>query len=82
MGERKQREDVRICTEWVWDPSGVLSTFFFNDTATTEIYPLSLHDALPISRNSTRGSRGATPRARRRAVAQTGACGVGLSGAK
>src|SRR5258705_3104759 len=23
--------------------------FFFNDTATTEIYPLSLHDALPIS---------------------------------
>src|ERR1051325_12056151 len=24
--------------------------FFFNDTATTEIYSLSLHDALPISR--------------------------------
>src|SRR2546428_418353 len=24
-------------------------TFFFNDTATTEIYALSLHDALPIS---------------------------------
>src|SRR5258705_523974 len=24
------------------------SVFFFNDTATTEIYPLSLHDALPI----------------------------------
>src|SRR2546429_7213971 len=23
--------------------------FFFNDPATTEIYPLSLHDALPIS---------------------------------
>src|SRR5260221_769356 len=23
--------------------------FFFNDTATTEIYPLPLHDALPIS---------------------------------
>src|SRR5256885_11867229 len=23
--------------------------FFFNDTATTEIYPLSLHDPLPIS---------------------------------
>src|SRR2546422_5041254 len=34
--------------------------FFFNDTATTEIYTLSLHDALPISheriRNSRRGS--------------------------
>src|SRR3990172_7370115 len=25
------------------------AVFFFNDTATTEIYPLSLHDALPIS---------------------------------
>src|SRR5256885_8945206 len=25
--------------------------FFFNDTATTEIYTLSLHDALPISGN-------------------------------
>src|SRR5260221_7008676 len=25
--------------------------FFFNDTATTEIYTLSLHDALPISAN-------------------------------
>src|SRR3989441_10812893 len=28
---------------------GVSSFFFFNDTATTEIYTLSLHDALPIS---------------------------------
>src|SRR5690554_7482112 len=27
----------------------VFFTFFFNDTATTEIYTLSLHDALPIS---------------------------------
>ena len=26
-----------------------LFVFFFNDTATTEIYTLSLHDALPIS---------------------------------
>src|SRR5690349_23567931 len=26
--------------------------FFFNDTATTEIYTLSLHDALPISHGS------------------------------
>src|SRR2546430_12768453 len=26
--------------------------FFFNDTATTEIYTLSLHDALPISERS------------------------------
>src|SRR5438045_6041309 len=29
-----------------------LSFFFFNDTATTEIYTLSLHDALPISAGS------------------------------
>src|SRR2546430_12433941 len=28
----------------------LLSFFFFNDTATTEIYTLSLHDALPILR--------------------------------
>src|SRR3712207_6933928 len=27
----------------------LMSLFFFNDTATTEIYTLSLHDALPIS---------------------------------
>src|SRR3712207_7320902 len=33
----------------------IFSCFFFNDTATTEIYTLSLHDALPIW-------RGASPR--------------------
>src|SRR5260370_38528318 len=37
--------------------------FFFNDTATTEIYTLSLHDALPISPAATGpswpGGRGA-----------------------
>src|SRR2546430_15843035 len=37
-----------------------LCAFFFNDTATTEIYTLSLHDALPISE---RGNWGAGPRA-------------------
>src|SRR5256885_11410320 len=31
--------------------------FFFNDTATTEIYTLSLHDALPISRFGVSGIR-------------------------
>src|SRR2546426_197250 len=42
--------------------------FFFNDTATTEIYTLSLHDALPISsraaetRAATGSPRAATPR--------------------
>src|SRR6266511_5309804 len=33
-------------------------SFFFNDTPTTEIYTLSLHDALPISRRlSAQGPR-------------------------
>src|SRR5258708_16825805 len=32
--------------------------FFFNDTATTEIYTLSLHDALPISRRRQQCGRG------------------------
>src|SRR4029450_2949541 len=31
-------------------PLTVRCLFFFNDTATTEIYTLSLHDALPISK--------------------------------
>src|SRR2546425_6564644 len=31
--------------------------FFFNDTATTEIYTLSLHDALPISARRPRTAR-------------------------
>src|SRR6266705_7106363 len=35
--------------------------FFFNDTATTEIYTLSLHDALPTSRESSR-STGCRPK--------------------
>src|SRR5476651_2892026 len=30
-------------------PVLIVVCFFFNDTATTEIYTLSLHDALPIS---------------------------------
>src|SRR2546427_5917223 len=38
-----------------------VTVFFFNDTATTEIYTLSLHDALPISleraRRVVRGRR-------------------------
>src|SRR2546422_1315550 len=36
-------------------PGGVRVLFFFNDTATTEIYTLSLHDALPISLPFGRG---------------------------
>src|SRR3712207_9341569 len=33
----------------VINSSHIFLVFFFNDTATTEIYTLSLHDALPIS---------------------------------
>src|SRR5438874_7048924 len=33
--------------------------FFFNDTATTEIYTLSLHDALPISVSAPASARAA-----------------------
>ena len=35
---------THIASLWFW-----CFFFFFNDTATTEIYTLSLHDALPIS---------------------------------
>src|SRR3712207_8782306 len=36
----------------MWSFSYCYFFFFFNDTATTEIYTLSLHDALPISGSS------------------------------
>src|SRR6266571_1430560 len=52
----KHRDDTRIKRRLLFDEIsqgalGVLSlfVFFFTDTATTEIYTLSLHDALPIS---------------------------------
>src|SRR2546421_11569130 len=49
-------------------PSTQLFTFFFfNDTATTETYPLPLHDALPISRSrSPNRTSSRSPRPRRR----------------
>src|SRR2546426_8539418 len=46
-----------------------MSFFFFNDTATTEIYTLSLHDALPIYRGRRQHSAAGQshrPRPRRR----------------
>src|SRR2546430_16209898 len=39
-----------ICLFQLFSPDFLFSFFFFNDTATTEIYTLSLHDALPIYR--------------------------------
>src|SRR5258708_17637484 len=55
------------------------SLFFFNDTATTEIYTLSLHDALPIL--SRAGSadwrlRGRVRARRTRASAEDGSAGA------
>src|SRR2546430_11139831 len=39
----------------------IFCCFFFNDTATTEIYTLSLHDALPISQGATTPATAPTP---------------------
>src|SRR6476620_12799282 len=47
--------------------------FFFNDTATTEIYTLSLHDALPISCVASRRGRPPRPACPRTSVASTAA---------
>src|SRR5205823_14085854 len=44
--------------------------FFFNDAATTEIYTLSLHDALPICVQVGRGSRPLRGRRRRERTRQ------------
>src|SRR5258707_14955804 len=46
-----------------------LAFFFFNDTATTEIYTLSLHDALPIYEPVAHPARH---------VERVGACGRGV----
>src|SRR5438876_11501102 len=46
-----------FCTS-VCKHSPVDFIFFFNDTATTEIYTLSLHDALPICSSRTTGTGG------------------------
>src|SRR2546430_3751546 len=48
--------------------------FFFNDTATTEIYTLSLHDALPICRGGgkNRGIRTAPPGSARGGIQKAG----------
>src|SRR3990172_2176490 len=42
----RDRKSTRLNSSHGYIPNAV---FFFNDTATTEIYTLSLHDALPIS---------------------------------
>src|SRR2546426_9770492 len=61
-----------------YPPTDDIIYFFFNDTATTEIYTLSLHDALPISPRRLRprgaaGRRSAPPCAGRAARARRSA---------
>src|SRR2546430_11212683 len=63
----------------MWGTSKVFYIiFFFNDTATTEIYTLSLHDALPISAWPGRCCRvapeGAVPRDNTRPIPRLSAC--------
>src|SRR5438309_12038079 len=58
-----------ICSPFVsfhirTSPFLIFLFFFFNDTATTEIYTLSLHDALPIS-STTASARPTKQRLRR-----------------
>ena len=44
------RLDATVCVVLMFHQSESFVVFFFNDTATTEIYTLSLHDALLILR--------------------------------
>src|SRR6202040_3650504 len=59
-GRQRAFDNLRICSIVGWRKMSIVRTasfglcwscsfVFFNDTATTEIYTLSLHDALPIS---------------------------------
>src|SRR3712207_9168581 len=67
----------------------VVLFFFFNDTATTEIYTLSLHDALPIysphrarlERGSSRKPRRSRPAPSSKALAPLAASGGALRAA-
>src|SRR2546426_11860208 len=52
---------MRLLFHFAFALSLSLFFFFFNDTATTEIYTLSLHDALPIS--ARRAAHGRIPAA-------------------
>src|SRR3712207_7321271 len=68
----------RLWTSTLVHDTSTSRFFFFNDTATTEIYTLSLHDALPICSRSSRpsspgmtwerGRRTSSPRAGQRAA--------------
>src|SRR6266496_3594862 len=48
FGEAQRRRAYQILRDELRNKRQAYVVFFFNDTATTEIYTLSLHDALPI----------------------------------
>src|SRR5256885_8925253 len=56
MSRRVRRADPSFDYRKTSQPA--VNFFFFNDTATTEIYTLSLHDALPIYRDPPTRDRG------------------------
>src|SRR2546427_435458 len=72
LGKKHQRLASAVARLLVEPPAVVGDEcFFFNDTATTEIYTLSLHDALPIygarpDRGPGAGARGGEERERHR----------------
>src|SRR2546423_10516105 len=57
---------IYFTTSHQYTTNTCLSFFFFNDTATTEIYTLSLHDALPILWRRRTYRRDSSRRRRRR----------------
>src|SRR3972149_1971945 len=57
--ERRDRKSTRLNSS---PRQKSYAGFFFNDTATTEIYTLSLHDALPISGPLRGWGRGSSSR--------------------
>src|ERR1017187_5149246 len=61
-------------------PGGVRFFFFFNDTATTEIYTLSLHDALPIWLKPQSFERGVTDQWPGTGFGQAAACQMAAHG--
>src|SRR2546427_79461 len=60
--EKKKKDNT--ADPYTLSPASAYFFFFFNDTATTEIYTLSLHDALPISWKAAPRRRRRSPRAR------------------
>src|SRR3712207_411690 len=49
LKKKKIHSNISLTTLMLTRLTSLYVFFFFNDTATTEIYTLSLHDALPIS---------------------------------